>query len=450
MAVLEDLASSDDEDAASRADRAASAPNMSFDDMLKQAGEIKQRQMRDKRRAWEATAEFMKNTIAYDKNETYLDLRSNATVADRVAFAEPIKAEGNALFAEGKYAKAMDKYTEAVAVLRYWNRVAADKEQRLECHRDDEALPEDSPERRAATRFLLSVFLNAAACALKMRPPRGDPEQVVWICGEALAMDPRCAKAYYRRAMARVQMDTAAALETAVADLKRASALAPNDATVRAALETHRAACDAQRKKDKKTYGVMFAADATLYSAEETETATETAAAKKPSAPAPADPFEGMSEEEFKARARSSGIDLDDPAVRREMKGRARARMLERRRREERAKAEELGIDLDDPEVKRVLELLDREERRKAEARDAYRAWARRWFDKTKWLNVQNVLYAALAVRGRARRDASFFRRNSRRVASRRVAYFTPPSALAPSDRHVLLSVRFVPRRRVS
>ena len=171
--------------------------------------------------------------------------------------------------------------------------------------------------------------------------------------------------------MARVQMDTAAALETAVADLKRASALAPNDATVRAALETHRAACDAQRKKDKKTYGVMFAADATLYSAEETETATETAAAKKPSAPAPADPFEGMSEEEFKARARSSGIDLDDPAVRREMEGRARARMLERRRREERAKAEELGIDLDDPEVKRVLELLDREERRKAEARDA-------------------------------------------------------------------------------
>ena len=450
MAVLEDLASSDDEDAASRADRAASAPNMSFDDMLKQAGEIKQRQMRDKRRAWEATAEFMKNTIAYDKNETYLDLRSNATVADRVAFAEPIKAEGNALFAEGKYAKAMDKYTEAVAVLRYWNRVAADKEQRLECHRDDEALPEDSPERRAATRFLVSVFLNAAACALKMRPPRGDPEQVVWICGEALAMDPRCAKAYYRRAMARVQMDTAAALETAVADLKRASALAPNDATVRAALETHRAACDAQRKKDKKTYGVMFAADATLYSAEETETATETAAAKKPSAPAPADPFEGMSEEEFKARARSSGIDLDDPAVRREMEGRARARMLERRRREERAKAEELGIDLDDPEVKRVLELLDREERRKAEARDAYRAWARRWFDKTKWLNVQNVLYAALVVRGRARRDASFFRRNSRRVASRRAAYFPPRSALAPSDRHVLLSVRFVPRRRAS
>ena len=97
-----------------------------------------------------------------------------------------------------------------------------------------------------------------------------------------------------------------------------------------------------------------------------------------------------------------------------------------------------------------MLELLDREERRKAEARDAYRAWARRWFDKTKWLNVQNVLYAALAVRGRARRDASFFRRNSRRVASRRVAYFIPPSALAPSDRHVLLSVRFVPRRRAS
>jgi len=54
----------------------------------------------------------MKNTMSHDKNEEYVALRKSASVADKIAFAAPAKAEGNSLYAEGKYERAMGKYAE--------------------------------------------------------------------------------------------------------------------------------------------------------------------------------------------------------------------------------------------------------------------------------------------------------------------------------------------------
>jgi hypothetical protein len=54
----------------------------------------------------------MKNTMTHDKNEEYVAMRKAATVAEKIEFAEPAKAEGNVLYAEGKYEKAMTKYAE--------------------------------------------------------------------------------------------------------------------------------------------------------------------------------------------------------------------------------------------------------------------------------------------------------------------------------------------------
>ena len=88
---------------------------------MRKASEMKAAQMKDKRRALEASPEFMKNTMTFDKDESYVKMRESASVAEKIAFAEPIKDEGNDLFAKGKYAQAMAKYTAAVAVFRYWN-----------------------------------------------------------------------------------------------------------------------------------------------------------------------------------------------------------------------------------------------------------------------------------------------------------------------------------------
>ena len=207
-------------------------------------------------------------------------------------------------------------------------------------------------------------------------------------------MDDACVKAYYRRAMAYIQMDSSATLELAVNDLTRASRLAPGDRDVRSALQKHRAAYEAQNAKDKKTYGGMFASSDGLYTENEREEM------RKPG-PTLRDPLAGVSDEEFKARARAAGIDLDNPKVRREMEGRAKARHEETMR----TKAREMGIDLDDPEVRRALEMLEEERRLRAElggdttvATPGWRRWMLRAFDKDRMLNVQNVMYAFIAV----------------------------------------------------
>ena len=70
-----------------------------------------------------------------------------------------------------------------------------------------------------------------------------------------------------------------------------------------------------------------------------------------------------------------------------------------------RVKAKELDIDLDDPDIRRALELLDEEEQRRAagvaplKPVPAWRRFLSRAFDKSQTVNVQNLLYAYLAVR---------------------------------------------------
>lgn len=380
--------------------KAKEVVNMDFEELMKQAGEVKQRQMKDKRRAWESTAEFVKNTIAHDASEEYAKVRASKSVKEKIEFAAAAKAEGNALFAEAQYTKAMLKYTQAVAVFRYWIRKTVGKDQELLCFKDDETLAGD--ERREVCAFLASVYLNAAACMLKLLKlhMRTSADEVVWTCSEVIEMDAENAKAYYRRAMAYVEMESSASLELAVRDLTKASAFAPRDAVVRAALQKHKTELEAQNVKDKKTYGGMFRSRDGLY------TEAERAKMRAPAGPSDLSPAEtlfpdGLSDAELKRRALANGLDLDDPKVMKKLELRARERHEDALR----AKAKELDIDLDDPDVRRALELLDEEEQRRAagvappKPVPAWRRLLSRAFDKSQTVNVQNLLYAYLAVR---------------------------------------------------
>lgn len=116
--------------------------------------------------------------------------------------------------------------TQAVAIFRYWNRETVGREQNLVCFKDDEK--SDGDDRQKAQKFICSVLLNAAACTIKVRAP-ASPREVVWMCTEVLELDALCVKAYYRRAVAYVAMDSSTTLELAVKDLTRAAQLAPGD-----------------------------------------------------------------------------------------------------------------------------------------------------------------------------------------------------------------------------
>ena len=53
----------DDEAQEQQRRKQAAMPKGNFNDILQKASELKAAQMKDKRRAWEATPEFMKNTM---------------------------------------------------------------------------------------------------------------------------------------------------------------------------------------------------------------------------------------------------------------------------------------------------------------------------------------------------------------------------------------------------
>ena len=56
---------------------------------------MKTAQLKDKRREWEASPDFMKNTMAYDKDDTLVALRKDGTVMEKIDHATPAKARGN-------------------------------------------------------------------------------------------------------------------------------------------------------------------------------------------------------------------------------------------------------------------------------------------------------------------------------------------------------------------
>ena len=284
--------------------------------------------MKDKRRAWEASPEFMKNTMTFDKDESYV-ARESRHPSRKIAFAAPIKEEGNDLFAKGKYAQALAKYPAAVAVFRYWNREQSGREQNIVKYYDDEAIA-DPDDRDAARNLIRSIYLNAAQCMRKGNLADG-PTEIIWTCTEVLDIDPSSAKAHYVRALARAELDDSASLELAVKDLARANALAPNDRRQGRNAHARGGARGADRQgQGRVRRGVRVAEQGGVIreSREEPEpreraAASAGAGASGEGSDGDADPalraLQNMSEEELKAGCKAVGVDLDNPRVVKEL-----------------------------------------------------------------------------------------------------------------------------------
>jgi len=102
----------------------------------------------------------------------------------------------------------------------------------------------------------VACCLNLAAC--KMKTAKCD--EAVKACDEAIKLDPKNIKALYRRAKARIQPTGSTAYDTdcAIKDLTKASALDPNDTTIREMLARLRVERSEQRAKDRDTFTGMF------------------------------------------------------------------------------------------------------------------------------------------------------------------------------------------------
>ena len=167
--------------------------------------------------------------------------RQDAVYAQRsIDEAMRLKELGGEAFGKGEWIDARDLYADAVE---------ATEELVLD--------PRDAqtPRFQQAMAVLTSCLLNQASCALKL----SDWHAAVWCCTRVLYKDAECAKAWYRRAHARIELRE---FESASKDLREALRLEPASTEVRAMWERCREAEAAEKKsqaeKERGMYRNMF------------------------------------------------------------------------------------------------------------------------------------------------------------------------------------------------
>ncbi|NWX92538.1 PPID isomerase, partial [Nothoprocta pentlandii] len=160
--------------------------------------------------------------------------RNPASVDKIVAIAEDIKNIGNTFFKSQNWAVAAKKYSKS---LRY---VEA-----------SEAVAEAADKPKLKT-VALTCVLNIGACKLKLSDWQGAIES----CSEALKIDPANTKALYRRAQGWQGIKD---LDQALADLKKAHEIAPDDKAIQTETVRIKQKMKAQKEKEKAAYAKMFA-----------------------------------------------------------------------------------------------------------------------------------------------------------------------------------------------
>eukprot|EP01122_Echinamoeba_exundans_P006601 TRINITY_DN188_c0_g2_i1.p1 TRINITY_DN188_c0_g2~~TRINITY_DN188_c0_g2_i1.p1 ORF type:complete len:482 (+),score=148.55 TRINITY_DN188_c0_g2_i1:56-1447(+) len=142
------------------------------------------------------------------------------------------KNQGNTLYTQGKYARAIAKYKRGADFVDYLHK-ATDEE------------------KAKANTLKVTLFLNTAQCHLKTRNWNTAIEQ----CNKALEIDKKNPKGIFRRAQAHSALDN---WDAARADFEQALVLLPGDADVIREYNKLKAKIKAQDERDRKVYSSMF------------------------------------------------------------------------------------------------------------------------------------------------------------------------------------------------
>eukprot|EP00899_Mesostigma_viride_P001986 jgi/Mesvir1/11789/Mv00153-RA.1 len=344
----------EDSDGGSSEDPGADDGN-DFGETMRKAVELKRAQLKERRRVFEAAPEFLQHTLAHAKSMA--DLRRKP-VEERLRAAKALKEKGNQLYGKGDCEAALQIYTQAMSHFRWFDRVD-DEGVALRGTGDEEGEEgRMTPnERKVASEFVVSVFLNSAACLLKLG---NRAREVVSSCDEALQIDPMNAKGYYRRAQARLQLGTSTDLNEAVKDLFRACKSDPNNAAIRAEYLRRKEEARLQQEKDRAVMGGMF------------------------------------NRGELYNKEQEQAFHIPD-----------RLKCLPE---EERRLAKEMGLDLNDPKVAQAIDHiyfdLDKstKERAGSDAAGLTPSWLPEWarssglFDLRRWWSIPRVLLTSLIV----------------------------------------------------
>lgn len=228
---------------------------------------MKGQMLDDDRRRFLAWPDHLQHSLYHEEAVKELQDRS---IAERIEAAGQLKEAGNELLHEGDAVGAVNEYERALALFHYarstdpgW-KTQGIRDCNLVLHHDTGSTPVD---REAVSRLRVALLLNLALARLHLN----QPAKAVALCTEALTHDPSCAKAFVRRAKARIAPASAGAAEEeeAIRDLREATSLLSRlDAPVpaetallrRAGSELRRlqASKRARAKRDAATFSGML------------------------------------------------------------------------------------------------------------------------------------------------------------------------------------------------
>lgn len=124
-----------------------------------------------------------------------------------------IRSAGNYFYERGRFIEARRKYRKAERYYNYLYNGAENLERCSEFEADD---------RQQMDAFMLNNCTNMAAVELKLE----NYENAKYCCNEAIRLNPKCSKAYYRRGQAHTNLND---YESAIDDLKVALKLVPDN-----------------------------------------------------------------------------------------------------------------------------------------------------------------------------------------------------------------------------
>lgn len=255
---------------------------------LRQNAQLK---ARPGRQTWELAPDFFKQTAFMVDAETAA--AREGPLQMRVDLATRLKQEGNQAFNQNP-SEALKMYVKAIAVFMWFDRGKdrASEDIPLVNTLDGKAVQEAPEELEKAAQLAATCFSNAALCLLRQQ----QLPEAIYACSKALALDPDCVKARFRRAEAHHQLGTRADLEQSVKDLQEALQLEPGNTQVRVTLAKYQTELREQNRRERQMCTGMFQGGA-LYE-ENAQEIDCTAAARDDDFPAqPASPSKPMEAE---------------------------------------------------------------------------------------------------------------------------------------------------------
>jgi len=206
----------------------------SFAVLMDQAVKIKTRQLAASRTKYDSLPSFLQSSIFV--TDEVINARNNNNFDERIKAAIAFKDDGNAAYREGRFDDAMRQYQMALHVFRFLENNNPDVHSiKDEYLREVVYVPpntnNDEGQQQQLEQFLVRIYNNIALTMLKTK----EYQTALQACDYALEIDNKNDKAFYLRALSRLDPKNTSTTdeELAMVDLRSAVMNNPNNKQAR-------------------------------------------------------------------------------------------------------------------------------------------------------------------------------------------------------------------------